>query len=122
MPCPQVLTMADAPKPSVDQVKGGKVMIVKVEACSLSRGDSLMLEGSVDLVRLLLLLLLFMLVVVKYLPWPVAYWPSIYIGCADLFPQNSPTFHVVKMHADKNKRPPSREAKRENDSGASSSP
>eukprot|EP00903_Cladosiphon_okamuranus_P011470 g10803.t1 len=45
----EVLTMADAPKPSADLVKGGKVMIVKVEACSLSRGDSMMLQGSCDL-------------------------------------------------------------------------
>ena len=43
--------MAEAPKPSADLVKGGKVMIVKVEACSLSRGDSMMLQGTCDLVR-----------------------------------------------------------------------
>lgn len=50
----QVLTMSsDAPKPDSEEVqKGkGKTMIVKVEACSLSRGDSIMLEGSCDLVR-----------------------------------------------------------------------
>ena len=45
--------MAEAPRPSADLVKGGKVMIVKVEACSISRGDSMMLQGAIDLVRFL---------------------------------------------------------------------
>ncbi|CAM9143842.1 unnamed protein product [Ectocarpus sp. 4 AP-2014] len=42
---------SDAQKPGLEEVqKGkGKTMIVKVEACSLSRGDSIMLEGSCDL-------------------------------------------------------------------------
>lgn len=47
----QILTLAlDAEKPEVD-VSGGKMMLVKVEACSLSAGDVIMLSGAVDKVR-----------------------------------------------------------------------
>lgn len=46
--------MAEAPKPSWDMVREGKgkgkMMIVKVGACSLSLGDTYMLEGNCDLV------------------------------------------------------------------------
>ncbi|CAN0256241.1 unnamed protein product [Pylaiella littoralis] len=45
----EVLSISEAPKPSSDLVKDGKTMIVKVEACSISRGDSIMLEGACDL-------------------------------------------------------------------------
>lgn len=47
----QILTLAsDAEKPEVD-VSGGKMVLVKVEACSLSAGDVIMLSGAVDKVR-----------------------------------------------------------------------
>ena len=40
----------DAPRPvrDVKDVKNGKTMLVRVEACSLSPGDTVMLSGACD--------------------------------------------------------------------------
>ena len=47
----QILTMAsDEERPVVD-LKDGKMMLVKVEACSISAGDAIMISGACDKVR-----------------------------------------------------------------------
>ncbi|CAN0196996.1 unnamed protein product [Scytosiphon promiscuus] len=49
----KVLTMAEVPKPSAEMIREGKnkgkTMIVKMEACSISMGDTYMLDGNCDL-------------------------------------------------------------------------